>query len=338
MTGVEKWLDLKHLGFPHHLVSDTGRVKNTKTGNELFPTLMASGYMRVGLTVNGKAHTRSVHVLMAEVFLVKPDGNVNLSVDHIDRNRSNNIISNLRWATKKEQAKNRRKPIPKSQKVEQRSMDGELIKIWNSAEEIEKFDSSLRAKTIIASCSTKASNRGYMWCFHIETIPGEKWKKLHVDGVGEIFVSDKGRAKRRRNPTFGCERADGYMEVAFGTRSYHPSQLMHRLVAMTFIPNLNNVKQINHVDGNKANNCVENLEWSTCQENILEAYATGLQPKTKRYQNKGVIRIDPNTKEEIPYASMTKAAKENLLKHAGSISVACKKGTLSAGYKWRISK
>lgn len=52
---------------------------------------------------------------------------------------------------------------------------------------------------------------------------------------------------------------------------------VHRLVALAFIPNLQNKPEINHIDGNKLNNCVSNLEWVTESENVRHAFNTGLR-------------------------------------------------------------
>lgn len=55
----------------------------------------------------------------------------------------------------------------------------------------------------------------------------------------------------------------GYLRVSIGKKL----EFVHRLVAKTYIPNPDNKLQVNHKDGNKLNNCVENLEWVTNQEN-----------------------------------------------------------------------
>jgi len=76
------------------------------------------------------------------------------------------------------------------------------------------------------------------------------------------------------------------LKLGRDTGGYHISRLrkdnhiktyrIHRLVASVFIPNLNNLPQVNHKDGNRVNNCVDNLEWCDASHNQKHAYAIGL--------------------------------------------------------------
>lgn len=68
----------------------------------------------------------------------------------------------------------------------------------------------------------------------------------------------------------------GYMQVALSKNKKTKLYLVHRLVALTFFPIDNISLQVNHIDGNKQNNNVENLEWCTRSENIVHAYKIGL--------------------------------------------------------------
>lgn len=77
-------------------------------------------------------------------------------------------------------------------------------------------------------------------------------------------------------------KANGYQSVHIrldGTNSY---PLVHRLVATVFLPNDNNLPQVNHKDGNKLNNRVENLEWCSASQNMKHAFELGLAPSGGR--------------------------------------------------------
>ena len=64
----------------------------------------------------------------------------------------------------------------------------------------------------------------------------------------------------------------GYLKVQLSNHSKSKWFLVHRLVAMAFIPNPQNKPQVNHIDGNKSNNKVSNLEWVTGSENQIHSY------------------------------------------------------------------
>ena len=72
-----------------------------------------------------------------------------------------------------------------------------------------------------------------------------------------------------------------YLAVSLSNGGKVRSIRIHRLVAEAFIPNPSNKPQVNHKDGNKANNAASNLEWSTNSENQLHARETGLNCLTK---------------------------------------------------------
>ena len=74
----------------------------------------------------------------------------------------------------------------------------------------------------------------------------------------------------------------GYLTVVIRRKTY----MVHRLVAQAFLPNLEGKPVVNHIDGNKLNNTLENLEWCTVRENNQHARETGLHKQAKGYTPK----------------------------------------------------
>ena len=107
-----------------------------------------------------------------------------------------------------------------------------------------------------------------------------------VDTDGAVWSTRLGYAKKlklRKNKL-------GYMDIQFSKNSHKQRHSVHRLIALTFIDNPNNYPCVNHIDGDKQNNKVENLEWCTHRHNNLHAVALGLVSKTRK--SKARQRVD----------------------------------------------
>lgn len=104
------------------------------------------------------------------------------------------------------------------------------------------------------------------------------WKP--VRGYGGLYeVSDTGLIfSHKTNRLLKCSlTTHGYKRVALNTGHKSTFKHIHRIVAEAFIPNPDNLPQVNHVDGDKTNNHVSNLEWCNNSQNQQHAYDTGLK-------------------------------------------------------------
>ena len=99
----------------------------------------------------------------------------------------------------------------------------------------------------------------------------------HTMPCGNV-VTNKGRVISRLGREIKQQLTkSGYFRVELWQNGFGRKHLVHRLVAEKFVPNPDGKPQVNHKDGNKINNCDENLEWVTQSENQIHAYRTGLQ-------------------------------------------------------------
>lgn len=181
---------------------------------------------------------------------------------------------------------------------------------------------------------------------------GEIWKDV-VGYEGYYQVSNLGRVKRCRSVVKSClkhlngtkivkERICGqylinkYSSVHLCKNGIGKYWRVHRLVAMAFISNLDNLPQINHKDENKLNNRVDNLEWCTCKYN--QNYGTR-KYKREHTKTKEIQKIDANTGEVLEtYFSLTYASKINNLSFKAVSRCALSLSKTCGGYKWKYVK
>ncbi|MBO3356150.1 HNH endonuclease [Clostridium perfringens] len=115
-------------------------------------------------------------------------------------------------------------------------------------------------------------------------INNAKRNNINIENIKEteiknIFASKEGFILNRFGHVLkGSTNRDGYKNVTLSFDGKQKSFLVHRIILKTFQPNNNYSKlDVNHIDGNKKNNSLENLEWCTRSENVIHAFKTGLQ-------------------------------------------------------------
>ena len=279
--------------YENYEVSSFGNVRNKNTGRVLKPANQG-GYYNVGLS-NVKTKSYPIHRLVALAFISNPENK--LHVNHIDKNSLNNRLENLEWTTPKENN------IHKSNGVIQTT--NQNLTVWridkNTDEYLEKYNSiNLASKWVVdnnltlsvhnahtgISCSIRGvykSSFGFKWSLEKEeTLENEVWKEINIEGknTNGYFISSLGRFRNKKGVIMKNYKPhhSGYIYVRVNIDKY----AIHRLVALTFLENHDNKPFVNHIDGNKTNNSVNNLEWVTCAENNLHNYNIGLNKGFKR--------------------------------------------------------
>lgn len=108
--------------------------------------------------------------------------------------------------------------------------------------------------------------------------PIKGFTRYLISDNGQVYSNAKGKTMY---PLKTFTKPDGYLAVSLWNDSVMGNKirktlLVHRIVAETFIPNIDNKPTVNHIDGNKTNNNVSNLEWATPHEQEVHSFALGL--------------------------------------------------------------
>lgn len=107
----------------------------------------------------------------------------------------------------------------------------------------------------------------------------EKWSYIILNNkVYPYLISNFGRVMLSKNNKIAKPSLDqrGYPQIVLSKNGQRVSRRIHRLVAETFLRD-NKKREVNHIDGNKLNNSVFNLEWVTSKENVSHAIKNGLR-------------------------------------------------------------
>lgn len=344
---IVEWRDIA--GFNKYEISDEGKVKNKNSGKEVKPHYDGK-YWRIGLvgdTRNSEdkypQHQLSIHRLLAAAF-IENDDERRIYIDHIDSNRDNYDIINLRWCTAAEN-KSYGHDTKGRKAILQLNMQGDLIKRWESASAIKDAHPDFSVQHISSCClgrKNRKSHKNFKWAYETEIV-----KKVVRDlfddeefvNIGtfdefdfqDYFVSNYGLMKNSRGMMLTGFDDRGYVYYAlYDKRTGKSHQIKaHRVVAFKFCPGRTAEKNIvNHIDEVRGNSYYKNLEWVTPRENSEHSLSAKVE------------KLDINGKVLAIYASLNLAAASvgATSRCAPSISTCCHgKQKTAWGYKWRLA-
>jgi len=310
MEEIEEELWKPVTDFSNYEVSSKGRVKSNYKNIIMALQKTYAGYLKICLKNNEDKYVScKVHRLVAKEFIDNTENKP--TVDHIDKNKQNNCVSNLRWASYKEQTIHVHENMTFLKPINYRPVyrinydTNEIIylhesishaALWiidnklTSIKDKDKNNISIISSKISAVGNNKRNTAyGFKWkYFYKKEDENEIWKEIPFEIIGKnnYYISSKGSFKNDKNVIKNDHKYfSGYKRVSVNSKNY----LIHRLVALTFLENTENKETVNHIDGNKLNNQLTNLEWTTCLENNMHKIQTGLSNSTKT-----VIQYDKN--------------------------------------------
>ena len=310
--------------------SNLGNIKNKRT-NRLFKinydrlkknNIRARPVIRIN---DGKMKGFYLNRLIALVFIPNPK---NLpEVNHIDGYYYNNTVKNLEWISKKDNMKHANKNnlinrfTKKVQMINQDTM--EIEKVFNSIAECSKF-LEISYSSLYRHLKKNIPINGKIFKIINNNNYGGSppisediiWKTIKE--IPNYMVSNTGLVKHKRlNRILSGYLVNGYKSVCLTYNNKKIYRLIHRLVAQTFLENIENKPCVDHIDTNILNNNLSNLRWVTYVENMNNEITK------KHLAGKSILQVDIKTGKIINKFNSNIDCSKNLSIDNRSISQIC---------------
>lgn len=318
----EKWEEL----FNNYLISNYGRIYSKMQYKLLKFQKTESGYYTVH--INKKIFY--IHRLVFETFNKKIP--FNYIIDHIDNNRLNNNLNNLRLFTKKQNANNKKYFKGNKRSILQFNLSNQLINEYSTIKEAKKTINCKSNSMFQKALLTSKKYKGYIWKYkNLDQENNVNNNEIWVNIKSTIYsISNYGNIMN--NKTYRILKpaiSGGYYNISLQVNKKQKKYSIHRLVAKIFCENKENLNIVNHIDENKLNNYYKNLEWVTSSKNTNHS--------KYKYQKK-VKQIDIKTNKIINIFDSLTDASINICGHkksVGNISNVCNNRSKSfKGYKF----
>lgn len=345
MANNEMWKQIEIDGkLLNYEISSLGNIRNMNTKQLMTLNNRKDNYTYYTFRTKDFVKTVRVHKLVADAFLKPPDNPKCIYIDHKNMNKHDNCVDNLEWVTHSENVK-------RAHQDENRVSTGRQIEQWDfeTKEYVQTFNSIREAAhTLNVSEKNFSSNlsgrtnyintpSGKFYFNYVEpkvTLSESELSEFEqLNGYTDYLIHRDGRIYNTSRKMFLKSCVDkGYISVKLNGIT----TILHRLLAIQFVPNPENKVNVIHIDGDKLNNDISNLRWANKSEMCLQSYTNGTNPP----KTSNVHQYSLDGKYIKTFSSIAHACKELNLTNSqsGDVTKCCqRKSKYAHGFIWRYA-